>query len=342
MTAPLVLRLSRDRAIVRLVQRAKTVWAAECPYGDCADLRHAIARLVQEKSLPRRQRFVRVELERSVIQVRTLRDVPPLGTRALRELVASHTSKFFRRPRDGSLCVAAAWLTRERHEATAVAVDRALVAAVVAGAAEASLTVVAIEPVGLHSAARLTLLPTSAIRRLRRTTLRQLGLVAALGAVLWGLAGAVYVTDLFRDRRAFATELDALREPLDGLARARRDLSETAGMVRQLEAVELERGWASGVLAALTAALPDSAFLQSLALDRVGQSRVIIAGVEPVAAMTVIEESGVARSARIDVDAEAPDGTVAILFRLRSVPGRADAPLSRSNMPEAGPAGARP
>ncbi len=342
MTAPLVLRLSSDRAMVRLVKRGKTVWAAECPYRDGADLHHAIARLVHEKSLRARQRFVRVELERCVIQVRALRDIPPVGTRALQELVASHTNKFFRRPRGGSLCVAAAWVTRQRHEARAVAVSRALVDSLVAGAVEASLTVVAIEPVGCEAPMRLTLLPASARKGLRRVSLRQLGLVAALGALLWVAAGAVYLADLVRDRRSLAAELDTLRGPLDGLAGARRDLSNAASMVRQLEAVELERGWVSDVLARLTAALPDSAFLQSLALDRLGRGRVILAGVDRAAATTLFEQSGLAGSARVDAETETPDGTIAIMIQFPAVQGPGDERPPRPNRPESAPAGSEP
>lgn len=69
-------------------------WAATIPYGDPGDLAAAIGRLAADS--PRSTRQVRVVLERSVIQLRTVSAVPPLSREAARRYASLEALRLFR------------------------------------------------------------------------------------------------------------------------------------------------------------------------------------------------------------------------------------------------------
>jgi hypothetical protein len=84
---------------------------------------------------------------------------------------------------------------------------------------------------------------------------------------VWVAAGAAFVARVVRERRQVEREIASLRAPVDAVLAARRALGEASALVESLRVAERTRGRALQQLLALSAALPDSSYVTSLALS---------------------------------------------------------------------------
>ena len=120
-------------------------WVGTAAYERPASLAEAIARLAGEAGLPARR--ARVALERDVVQLRSIVPAPPLKPGALRRYVALEAPRLFRQ--NGAPLVTdgvRVALTKESEALWAGAAAESLVAAVLAGCAQAGLALEAIGP----------------------------------------------------------------------------------------------------------------------------------------------------------------------------------------------------
>jgi hypothetical protein len=283
------LRLTIGDVLLRAeaVHHGAVTWAAEARYESLAMLTDVVARLAAEPARPC-TRLV-VTLAPPVVQLRTLRDLPPVAPAALARLVAHQPGRFFRK-NGVPLVTDAVWTgTGAERVARAAAVAEPVLDALATGARAAGLTLddVAVADGG----APLSLLPPAeraarhagARRRVRRLA------AAAVGA--WAVAGALYVARLAQEDRRARAELAALAGPVAAVLEARRELRVGASAVAAVREAEAARGRATRLLAALTAALPDSAVLTSLALE---DERLVLTGAARRAADVVarLERAG--------------------------------------------------
>ena len=256
-----VLRLRVGRATLRAeaVRRDTVTWSAESRYADLTELSDAIARLAAEP--PRPCGRLAVALERPLVQLRTLTDLPPVKPQALAALVAHQAGRFFRK-NGKALATDAVWVDNGAARVTrAAAVEEPIVEAIVAGARAAGLSIDSIAPA--DEAAPLVLLPTAewaARQRAERLLTRRL----AIGtASLWLAVGVLFGARLAWERRAVERELAVLAGPLGAVLAARRELREAEATVRAVTRGGPTRGQSVAVLGAVAAALPDSALLTS-------------------------------------------------------------------------------
>ena len=113
--ALLRLRIGRSSLRAEAVERGSVTWAGEASYGELGELADAIARLAAEP--PRACRRLSVALERPPVQLRDLRDLPPVRPRHLAALVAQQAGRFFRR-NGQPLVTDAIWAPSMREKCT--------------------------------------------------------------------------------------------------------------------------------------------------------------------------------------------------------------------------------
>jgi hypothetical protein len=89
-------------------------------------------------------------------------------------------------------------------------------------------------------------------------------------ALLWLLVGAIAVIRLRVESRRVTAELARLQTPRQALLAARQTMDSARAMLTALDEASAARGQVAGRLAAIAKALPDSAFLTAITLDRGG------------------------------------------------------------------------
>lgn len=264
-----VIHLRISRSTIRAEVKGPASWAAEAAFDTPAELADVIARLAAEA--PRNGKHPRgsVVLERPLVQVRTLRDLPPVKPRDLAALVAGQQGRFFRK-NGQPLVTDAAWVpgTNGMRMARAAAVEEPWLEAIALGARTAGLVLDAIAPA---DAGELSLLPAEARAERRRVSARSLRRWAVVTAGLWVALGALHVARLTLGRRHVERELARLAAPAAALLDARRELWDAAGMLGTIDSVAGARSAVASQLARITASLPDSAFVTSLTVDTRGQ-----------------------------------------------------------------------
>lgn len=256
-----VLHLVLGDAKVRAeaVQDGVAVWAAEAAYETNEDLTDVIARLAAAPA--ERCRRLRVTLERPPAQTRTLTDLPSVRERDLTALVANQAGRFFRR-NGAPLVTDAIWVTSGQARVTqAAAVAEPLVLAVLAGAAQAGLTVESISAAGVSP--ELQLLPSA--ERAVRAGARRRALTRLAVAVwcIWLLAAVSFAVRLTVETRHVDRELAAAAVPLNALRDVKREMRAAEAMVLELANARRSRGEALATLARINAAVPDSAVMTS-------------------------------------------------------------------------------
>ncbi len=178
-------------------------------------------------------------------------------------MVAHQAGRFFRK--NGTpLVTAAVWVKSGTEQVVhAAAVEEPVVEAIVAGARAAGLAVLSIAPAERDHG--LLLLPTSeraARARAERSLLRRLGIA---NAGVWTLVAGLFGGRLLWEGRSVERQLQALQAPLAAVLAARRELRDAGATLGALAQADRDRAKSVAMLDAVTAALPDSAVLTSLA-----------------------------------------------------------------------------
>lgn len=270
--------LGAGQARAELRRGASVLWAAESPVTAPDELREAVAQLAAGQSMPVRAGRIRVEIGAPVLQLRTLHGLPPVRAAHLKTLVATQSGRFFRR--NGSpLVTDAAWQGGQARSgiAVAAAAEEPWIAAILQGAEAGGVAVDSIRPVGTTDGARLELLSPDERARRRRRDRVTLGRLVGLGAACWIAAGAVWGVRFARESRAVEGEIERLRAPAAAIGNARRALGNAAALVDSIETATRDRARSLGRLAALSVALPDSAYATSLSLDSTGGELAVVA-----------------------------------------------------------------
>lgn len=264
----ITLRIGRS-SIRAEVCGALDPWTAEATFATPAELADVIARLAAEAPANGKRPRARVALERPLVQVRTLGDLPPVKPRDLAALVAGQQGRFFRK-NGQPLVTDAAWVpgTNGRRTACAAAVEEPWLEAIALGARTAGLVLDAVAPA---DAGELSLLPAEVRVHRRQIGARSLRRWALVTAALWLALGGLYVARLALGRREVERELARLAAPAAALLDARRELRDAAGMLGTIDSVAGARSAVASQLARITASLPDSAFVTSLTVDARGQ-----------------------------------------------------------------------
>lgn len=255
-----------------LVRRGTVVWAAQAEYEDVEDLRRTIAELGAAEGAPRRRRRVDVTLDPGLAQVRRLTEIPPVGGRALGELVALQSSRFFRR-NGKPLATDARWVERrkrDRRTVIAAAVEEPVLDAIVEGLTAGGLAVGSVRPAG-DEAAGLRFRSRAAALRRASSLRRQVRALLLLGGAVWVTAAIVGAARIRSHSSAIRAGIEALEEPARAAVEARRALNEAAAAVEAIAATEATRGAMALRLARAVDSVPDGAFLSTLDLPAEGQ-----------------------------------------------------------------------
>ena len=268
------LRLTVGARIVdaKLVRRGAVVWAAQAEYEGIEDLTRAIADLGAAEGAPRGRRRVNVTLDAALAQVRMLSEIPPVGARALAELVALQSGRFFRR-NGKPLATDARWLERRRRDrrtVIAAAVEEPVVDAIVEGVFVGGLALGSIRPAG-EQAAALRFQSRVAVSRRNASLRRQARALLVLGAIAWAAAVAVAFVRMRNYSAAVRAELAALEAPARAAIEARRAVNEAAAAADAIAATEATRGAMALRLARAADSLQDGAFLRRLDLPAEGR-----------------------------------------------------------------------
>ncbi len=257
----LVVRVGRGTMRAELARSGQVIWAAESTYATEEDLVNAMGALGAESKVAR-VRTIRIELERPLVQLRTLVGVPPVRKAALQALVAHQAGRFFRK-NGKPLVTDAAWERSRRGAekvATAAAIEEPWLEAIVEGVRAAGLNLTAISP----ARSGLLLLPAGERATRVSTMRRRVRTLATLAAGLWALVGILGLRRLARESRSVDRELASLAPAAAAARGVRQEYDAAAAMVATIEGARQQRGKVTARAAAILLALPDSAYLMTL------------------------------------------------------------------------------
>jgi hypothetical protein len=263
----MILTVGETRLEAKLQRGALVLWNGQMDYRDRQDLSDAIAGLVAEPALVKPGKRLLVELERPVVQLRTLQDIPPVRANQLRVLVEQQGHRFFRK--NGCPLIIDAVRAGNHRNVRAVAVEEPVVAAIAEGARAGGFYLEDVRPAEWPNP-RLSLLPSAERdrrKRLARLSLRRIGVAVIL---LWTGAIAVGITSHLRQARSVDRELARLSEPVAALREARRQEQLIRETIATLDVEDSKEGRMADMLGAIAGALPDSAFVTSIAIDSAG------------------------------------------------------------------------
>lgn len=275
----LLLTVEWGRLRASLSGRAIGEWAAEAAFESPDDLATLIASLPRQAEFDRSVRRAQVTLLAPLVQRRTLRDLPPVPLRALRELIALQQERFFRR-NGKPLVTIARWLPAPRgapRVAEAAAIEALWLDAIGDGLRDAGLT---LDRISVKDTP-LTLLPASETARRQRAMRRHLRVLGVACAICWVAAVGLHVGRLLTADRRLANELKALERPATALRAARRELTAAARILETVERTAAARGSEEALLRRIALALPDSAYLATVAIDSMGNGILTGAAREP-------------------------------------------------------------
>lgn len=270
------------RVVACAVRRGRTVWAAEAGYAGTQDLAQVLAALAAER--PARARVARVALACGLARLKLVEGLPRLRRADLAAHVQLNSRRYF--VQNGVPLVTDAH--PEGGASRLAATPAPLVEAIAEGLAAAGLECAAIVPAqalenaeGVETATAvasvrrpaLSLLPHTLRQRARDAESRSLYRLAFAAAASLVLAGAAHAGALIRRERAAAAELARLAPTVAGALAVRRDLDAATAALDLLQGAEGSGARPVRVLAAITAALPDSAFLASARFERDGTVR---------------------------------------------------------------------
>jgi hypothetical protein len=293
MSGRIWLRLSRDRIVAEARRGKKVLWTGSADYGDINELGAVIGDLMNVVPAGRRLTRVMVEIEPPLIQVRHIADLPPVSERVLKAMVKTQAGRYFRR--NGSpLVTDAVWVagtngaTRVAHMA---ALEESFLSAVAEGADLAGLTLVDVGP-PVEEGKRLSLLPPKTLGSRRQAARRGVLRWAMIASAAWLTVALIFGVRLYRERERVDHELTRLARPAAALLTLRQEIRQARDMVAVVDSADRVRGNLAEILQRITRAIPDSAFLTSLALTNRGAGNLtgyaprateVVAGLERIA-----------------------------------------------------------
>jgi hypothetical protein len=241
---------------------------AALPWPTVEALPSALASVGTLEALPRGA-MADVVLEGCLLQHRTLQGLPPVGARALNAIVALHQGQYFRR-NGQPLVTAARWRPAVAgggaRPATAIAADAGMLEGIEHGLAAGGVRVRIIR-CG-RSGLRLEA-PTRHQRVLARRRRRQ-RLLLLVNALIWITALGVHLGRLVIADRQLRAELVTLSPAATAFRTARRAMTLAGAQVDSVEASERRRDHLIALVARVMTALPDSAYVATVALDQRG------------------------------------------------------------------------
>jgi len=274
-------------------------------------------------SVPKSRRHsagILVELEPPVVQVRTLRGLPPLSARELRDTVATNARRFFRL--NGTTVVTdAAWTANgigAVPEAVAAAAPLLAVKSIISALQSVDGCAVLDVRVDHPQARFLSLLPPDELQARSRLAWRRLSRWGMAVGVLWVVAGGVAWGRTLRERSRVEAELARVSGPAASLVAVRREMGRAADLLASLEQAESARHVVGANLRIVAEALPDGAYLTSIELDR--DSTVTLTGKarDAMAVPAALERGGLQRTTFEGPVAQAVLGTEGQAFTLHS------------------------
>jgi hypothetical protein len=319
------LRIGAQAVQAELVRRGRVLWAAEASHAGTHDLAETIAQLVAEPGMPAHSARVYVELTPPIVQLRTLEGLPPVRASALPVLVANESARFFRR-NGKPLVTDAVWVRGPKggaRIARAAAVEEPWIEAIIQGAAAAGLV---LEWVGPPAPSGLVLFTEAErVRRLRRAR-SSIGRLAVAAVLLWVAIGLLVAFRIHREQQRIDARLAALAAPMEAVLAARRELAAATSMIEAVDAADRDRRAFVARLGAILNALPDSAYLGSLALDARGDGSLTGSARRSVEVIEHLERTAAVASPELDGPAvreprgSAPWERFVIRFGIRSTP----------------------
>lgn len=260
-------------------------WSEEFSWHSTEELRDVMLRASTESKPFRNWSQVRIELAAELLQQRSLSDLPPVSAVALQEMVARGTSRYFRQ-NGHHLVSGAAWEqpgADAARSAIAVAADGPMIDALLVACVEGGLTIEDIVPAaGLPA---VSLLPGDERRRRDRGEWKRTALVAALAVVVWLIALGAVAGQRLLQLRATSAELSELRDSRDALLAARLAMDSASAMVSATTNAERHRQSVVQLMAQVTGALPDSAYLEEITLSADGSGTISGRARQPAAVL---------------------------------------------------------
>lgn len=284
----LFLTIRRARLLAEVRIRRRVIWSAQAQLQGPEEVARAIAHLGAAEGFPARVRWAEALLDEGAIQRRLLRDVPPVRQCTLDELVRLQQQRFFRR--NGVPLVTRAHWQRTGsgapRVAEAVAVEAPLLDAIADGVATAGLRLRKVVAQGSD----LEFVSEQEVRRRQEWAKRLLRCLVVANTLVWLGAATAHVAGLLLANHRLSEELTQLREPSAALLRARRELSSATGMISAIEQSQAQRAALAMRIAEIVRALPDSAYLTSLALSSQGVGRLTASARDPAAVIARLEQ----------------------------------------------------
>ncbi len=283
MSSVLRLQVAKGALVAEGWRMKRMIWRAVSDFATADELLQVIAALPAQDGFDARAGVVLVCLDRSVVQHRAIRELPPVSAAALAKLVELQQSRFFRR--NGTPLVTAARWRREpkaeRQVADAFAIEATWLDAIADGVHAAGLRLGRVRLID----ADLELIPPQQRQRRDLRAYRLTRILLAANLCLWLLLPAIHVGQLLVAERQADRRLAELRQPATAVRNARRELDRASAMTSAIARSSARQMAMTRRLAGLAAALPDSAYLVSLSFDSTGNG--LIAGAAPAAAMVM-------------------------------------------------------
>jgi len=269
-----------------------TPWQAAWDGDPASDVPNELARLLSEAPEHYSDRRLHLELDPPVLQVRHLANLPPVGTGALRELVAQQAGRFFRHG-GAELVTDARWIGQRRRDlerpALAVAAEARILSSLIEAARAAGFTVATVRAAGhLEFDLRPAALRAVHHGQRRRGTRR----LAAAVLAMWFVVFAAAIGRFLAERRAVVRELTSLSAPLDAIRRARVGMDRASVELEAVARAERERGQLARAVLKLADALPDSAIITSASVNVEGRGTVSGLAARPLEVVVRLEQSG--------------------------------------------------
>jgi hypothetical protein len=286
------LRVRPDGAQAELSRRQTVRWSGTVAYENAEEMGAAIRDLLTGGTLPERPGVLDVEIEKPLVQVRSLRGLPPVSTPKLRGIVSTQSGRFFRK-NGKPLVIDAVWDGRSGPDrvALAVAVEEPWVEAIAEAAHASGVRLASLGPAGLPGGRRFRLLSPGQRKRYRRDQLLALKRLAAAATALWLFAAATAAGRMHAERARLDSEIVRLEAPVAAMGRAGRALDSASRMVRGIATAEADRGRILATLTAISAALPDSAYITALTLDRRGRGELTVVARHSSEVLAAFEQS---------------------------------------------------